>query len=439
MLTRRQALGGLAAWSAASAAPLILPFPLLGCGSRNGTLQLGMIGTGRMGSGDMANAMSQGLKPEAGARMVAVCDVDDKRSALARGKVEKFYAEQGQAAAPVSVYADFRELLARRDIDAVVISTPDHWHGPIAIAAAKARKHIYLQKPLTYTIPEGRELVAAVRKHRVVFQTGSQQRSSVYFRQVCTITRNGWIGDIERVEVGIPTDSGTADATPMPLPPNLHYNMWLGPAPEAPYTEARVHPQNSKSRPGWLQVERYCLGMITGWGAHMYDIAQWGLGTDADSGPVEIRCTGEFPDRGLFDVHTAFEGEARYANGVQVVSRNGTAGVKFIGKNGWAYCNRGKFECSDPLLLRRKPADGEVKLYESKDHMLDFLVAARQRRDPVCPVEVGHRSNTVCVLHHISMKLGGRAIKWDPKTESITGDPEASARLTVPMRENWSV
>ena len=400
-------------------------------------MRVASIGTGRMGHGDMKNAIGAGLK--ANARLVAVCDVDTKRAANAGKEAKQAYDSRDIAIGKIDEYQDFRELLERDDIDAVTISTPDHTHAIIAVAAAKAGKHIYLQKPLTHTVGEGKKLVEAVRANKVVLQTGSQQRSSVYFRQICTIVRNGWLGKLKTIEVEVPTDGGRAEFKEMPVPENLDYDMWLGPAPEVPYTEAGVHPQKGFSRPGWLQRERYCRGMITGWGAHMYDIAQWGIGCDTDSGPTTVSSKGDFPDRGLFDVHVGYSGTAEYADGVTLVSRNGNPGVKFIMEDGWAYCSRGKMDCSDKELLRRRPTDAEVKLYESSDHMLDFLTAARAGKDPIAPVEVGHRSNTVCVLHHISMKLGGRTLKWDPETETILDDPEAAGMLDFPAREPWTL
>ncbi len=423
----------------AGTAPLVLRPGLLGAEAPSKVLRIASIGTGRMGTADMKNAMGAGLKPAANARVVAVCDVDSKRAARAAAEVRAFAGSHGQPAGEVGVHTDFRELLAREDIDAVTISTPDHSHAVIAVAAANAGKHIYLQKPLTHTVSEGRKLVEAVRRNGVVLQTGSQQRSSIYFRQVCSIVRNQWLGKLKSVEVEVPTDKGRADFVAMPVPANLDYDLWLGPAPLADYTEARVHPQDGYSRPGWLQVERYCRGMITGWGAHMYDIAQWAIGCDADSGPVRVSAEGEFPDRGVFDVHVGYSGTAEYANGVTLHSRNGKPGVKFQMEDGWAYCARGEFQCSDRELLRRRPTDNEVRLYSSSDHMLDFLVAARKGTDPASPVEVGHRSNTVCVLHHISMKLGGRPLRWDPQAEKILDDPEASAMLDLPARERWAI
>lgn len=424
---------------AAGASLTILPSGLWASSSKNSTMRLAQIGCGRMGGGDMTNAMNQGGNRALNARVVACCDVDSKRGTDRAQRVKNFYREKGESNIDVSLHSDYRDLLQRDDIDGFLISTPEHWHGLIGIAAANAGKHMYMQKPLTYSIPEGQALVEAVRRNNVVLQTGSQQRSSVYFRQVCSIVRNEWLGKLKRIEVEVPTDTGRADGAPVAPPDNLDYDDWLGPAPEMPYIESRVHPQEEYGRPGWLQVERFCLGMITGWGSHMYDIAQWGIGVDATGGPTSIQVTGEFPDRGLFDVHTRYQGEAHYDNGVVMTSSNGRPGVKFIAERGWAYCRRGEMDCSDKSLLRRQPTATETKLYTSKNQMGDFLQSAREGSDPICPVEVGHRSNTICVLHHLSMKLGGRKLVWDPLQEVIVGDAEANAMLQVPMREPYGV
>ena len=423
---------------AAGASFTILPSGLWAGSKKNSTMRLAQIGTGRMGQGDMMNALNNGRKNHVNARMVAVCDVDRSRAEDARNKVIRAYKEKGEEDVDCHLETDFRKILGRDDIDGVLVSTPENWHALIGVAAANAGKHIYLQKPLTYSIPEGKELVKAVRRNKVVLQTGSQQRSSVYFRQVCTIVRNNWLGKLKKIEVEVPTDKGRAEGAPTPPPADFDYDMWLGPCPEAPYIESRVHPEKGYSRPGWLQVHRYCLGMITGWGSHMYDIAQWGNGTDVDGGPTSIQATGEFPDRGHFNVHVGYEGEAHYENGVVMTSSNGSPGVKFITEDGWAYCKRGGMDCSDKNLLRRKPSGDEVQLYHSSNHMEDFLVSAREGKDPICPVEVGHRSNTICVLHDVSMRLGGRKLNWDPVKEEAVGDAEANARIQVPMREPFT-
>ena len=425
----------LASTLATGAALTIIPARARAGTTKNSTMRLAQIGCGRMGRGDMTNAMGAGWKNEFNARVVACCDVDANRTASAGELVNKFYSERGEENVDVSLHGDYRELIQRDDIDGFIISTPENWHALIGVAAANAGKHMYVQKPLTYSIPEGRALIKAVRHNNVVLQTGSQQRSSIHFRQVCTIIRNEWLGKLQKIEVEVPTDRGRADGDPGPAPAHLDFDQWLGPCPEVPYIESRVHPERGFGRPGWLQVEQYCLGMITGWGSHMYDIAQWAIGDDHF--PTEFEATGEFPDRGHFDVHVAYQGEARYPNGVVMTSGNGNAGVKFITENGWAHCARGRMDCSDKELLRRQPTQDEITLYTSRNHMEDFLGSARNGSEPVCPVEVGHQSNAICVLHHLSMKLGGRKLKWDHEKEAIIGDDVANHRLRIPMREPY--
>jgi predicted dehydrogenase len=422
----------MAASAGFAAAPLILPSGAYGAEQ---ALRIGLVGCGRMGRGNILSVLGRGA--EDNVLITALSDVDSRRAGNLKKELEEKYAEAGKEA-DIQVYQGFRDLLARSGVDGVVIATPDHQHAVNAIAAAEAKKDIYLQKPLTYSIVEGQKLVEAVRRNSVILQTGAQQRSSVYFRKPCELVRNGALGKIHTVEVEVPTDGGHGDPAQSPIPENLDYDMWLGPAPVEPYAEHRVHPQHDLSRPGWLQIEAYCRGMITGWGAHMYDIAQWGLGMDG-SGPVEISATGEFPQRGLFNVHVGYEGEATYANGVKVVSRNGSPGVKFIGEDGWIRCWRGGFEAHDREIFHQEVPEGGIRLYESKHHEADWLKAMRSRKDPISTVEIGHRSNTVCVLHHISMKLDGRKLKWNPVKEQIIGDPEANALLDFEHRKGWMV
>jgi predicted dehydrogenase len=398
-------------------------------------MTFGCIGVGRQGRGDMQELIYRGL--EAGARVVAVCDVNAHRREDAQWLAERIYAaELGTTAGRgIDAYGDFRELLARRDIDGVLIASPDHWHGVQAIAAAEAGKDIYLEKPLTYTIPEGRRLVEAVRRNRRILQVGSQQRSSIYFRLAAEAVLNKRIGTLRTIRVVLPVDQGKGDPTPMPVPKFLNYEFWMGPTAEAPFTEDRVHPLSSYERPGWMQIERYCHGMISNWGAHMIDSGQWGHGTD-DTGPVEIEATGEFPDRGLFDVHTRFKGQAVFADGVRLMMESGEAGVRFEGDDGWVQADRGQVKASDPSILRQAPAAGKIKLPVSANHMRNFLEAVRNRRDPIAPVETGHRSNSICVLAHLAMALK-RHLTWDPKAETFPGDAEAARRLDYPHRNPW--
>lgn len=437
-ISRRTALKATAGLIAV---PMILPSRLFGQTAPSNTLRLGSIGTGRMGLGDMKACLNRGLEDAINARIVAVCDVDRNRAENAAREVKRIYTEKlpDEGEHKIDAYGDFRELLARDDIDGVTISTPDFWHALVAVAAANSGKDIYIQKPLTYSVREGQKLVEAVRRNKVILQTGSQQRSSANFRQACELVRNGRIGTLQRIIVQLPEDHGTGNIATMPVPENLDYDMWIGPTPEMPYTEHRVHPQKGFGRPGWLQIDRYCRGMITGWGSHMNDIAQWGHGSDTDSGPVEIQATAEFPVRGLFDVHTKFESEGMYADGVKLIQKTGNpAGVRFEGDAGWIFCQRGGNKADPATILDEKIGDDEIKLPVSTNHMRNFLECMRTRKDPICPVEVGHRSNSVCVITHIAMKLD-RKLRWDPQQEHFIDDDEANAMLHFEHREPWTL
>jgi predicted dehydrogenase len=434
-ITRRAFLKSAAA---AAVAPAIIPSSIFSRQAPSDRLLMGCIGVGRQGVADMQELIYRGL--EAGARVVAVADVDAHRLEHAQWLVDKIYAaELGTDKPPACAgYRDFRELLARPDIDGVNIVTPDHWHAAHALAAVNAGKDIYLEKPMTYTIAEGQKLVQAVRDNKRVLQVGSQQRSGIYFRTACELVRNGRLGRLQTIQVLLPVDVGQGEPGPMPVPKNLDYDNWLGPAPEAPFSVDRTHPQHSFERPGWLQIEPYCRGMITGWGAHMNDIAQWGNGTD-DTGPVEFEGRADFPQRGIFNVHTTFHVEALYANGVRLIMKSEEPGsVVFEGERGRIHVQRDKLEASDPAILREKVGDGETKLYVSNNHMRNFLECMRSRKEPAAPVEVGHRSNSIGVLAHIAMKLG-RKLRWDPQAERFIGDDEANGWLDLPHRAPWTI
>ncbi|MAG58000.1 MAG: oxidoreductase [Planctomycetes bacterium] len=435
--TRRTAikLGG------ALAIPLFLP----GFAGRESNpadaLRIGCIGTGRMGRGDMRAIRRRGLDPAVNARIVAVCDVDALRAEAARADCERDYRAKlgGDSAPKVAVFRDFRELLARKDIDGVTISSPDFWHAGHAVAAAKAGKDVYLQKPMTYSVGEGIKLVQAVREAKIILQVGSQQRSDARFRRACELVRNGRVGKLQRIVVSLPPDRGRGVGVATPVPKNLDYDLWLGPTGVKPYAAHRVHPQKGFGRPGWLQIEGYCRGMITGWGSHMNDIAQWGHGTDRDGGVTEISATAKFPDRGLFDVHTKFSSRARYADGVELIQQTGApAGVRFIGSKGSIFVRRGGIEAEPASILKEKIGDDETQLYVSTDHYRNFLDCMRSRKEPICPVEVGHRSNSLCIITHIAMKLG-RKLHWDPSKERFRDDAEANRLLDFERRAPWTL
>lgn len=434
-LSRRAFLRGTA--TAAIAFPTIVPSVVLGANAPSNRITIGCIGMGRMGRGDA----QQFLRFD-NVRIIAVCDVDSKRLADARKLVERHYAGQstGGTYKGCNEYGDFRELLARKDIDAVSIVSPDHWHALHAIAAANEGKDIFLQKPMTYTIEEGRLLSETVSRSGRILQVGSQQRSDSKFRLACELVRNGRIGKLQTVKVGFGLDPSGEHEPEMKVPENLNYNLWLGPAPYAPYTEHRVHPQSNYNRPGWLRIQDYCHGMITGWGSHHMDTAQWGIGVE-HSGPVEIEGHSEFLKDGLWNVHGKFHIDYTYANGVKLVcagTDENKQGVEFIGTEGRVYVRRGFIETDPEPLLQSGTSSHTVHLYYSNNHKGNFLDCIRTRKETVAPVEIGHRSNTACVLGSIAMRLG-RKLAWNPKTEEFTNDHEANRMRSRTMRAPWKV
>ena len=429
-----------AAAAGAAAFPYIVPSSALGADDAvapSERITMGCIGVGRMGSGNMRGFLGF---PEV--QVVAVCDVDSKRAENAKRVVEDTYSKRpgDNWHTACDTYRDYRELVARDDIDSVLICTPDHWHCLPAIAAAEAGKDMYVEKPLSFSIAEGRAVSDAVRRYGCIFQMGSQQRSEWNFRFGCELVRNGRIGRLHTVKVGLPTDPGNDPQPTMPVPPNLDYDFWLGPAPRAHYTEERVHPQNNYDRPGWLRMLDYGAGMITGWGAHHNDIAQWGMGTEY-TGPVEIEGWGEYPKDGLWDVHGNFRIEYTYANGVKVIcadtSRN-RIGATFEGDEGWVYVSRGVIEAEPQSLVKSKIGPNEIHLYESHNHKGNLVECIKTRRETVAPAEIGHRSCTLCLLGHIAMRLG-KKLRWNPDTERFVNDPEADAMLFRPMRPPWHI
>src|SRR4029453_10248108 len=338
----------LATTSVISGFPSIVPASVLGAFSPSNRINVGSIGNGRI---SRAHDFP-GLWKHDTARIMAVCDLDSHRVEDARTLVNEYYAKKaGKKYDGVTTYGNSQDLLANKEGDAVVISTPDHWHANIAIHAVQAGKDVYLQKPASLTIAEGRALSDAVHRSGRIFQIGSQQRSSPQFRYAAELVRNGRIGQLHTVLIGLPGDPAGEVEPTMPAPKNLNYDMWLGSTPVVPYTEKRVHPQVGYDRPGWLRCEQFGAGMITGWGAHHIDSAHWGMGTEY-TGPVEVGGTAEFPNHGLWNVHGPFRTEARYANGVHmIVSGDFPNGIKFIGTNGWIFVSRGneRVTASDPV------------------------------------------------------------------------------------------
>ena len=442
----------VAAASVITGFPAIIPSSALGAAAPSNRINVGASGIGRISRGhDLP-----GIWRQNSARIVAVCDLDSTRLENAKTLVNGYYAKQtGKPYDGVTTYIQYRELLADKDLDAVVISTPDHWHTLIAIDAVRAGKDVYLQKPASLTIAEGRALSDAVHRSGRIFQIGSQQRSSPQFRYAAELVRNGRIGELKTVEIGLPGDPPGGNPSEMPVPKNLNYEQWLGSTPVVPYTEDRVHPQNGYGRPGWLRCEQFGAGMITGWGAHHLDSAHWGMDTEYE-GPVEVWGTAEFPTKGLWDVHGPFRTEAIYANGVHMVVSGGFPnGIKFIGTEGWIFVSRGNeaatandpaarlkdpraLAASDPRIITSVIGPDEIHLYESTNHHANWLACVKTRQQPIAPVEVAHRSCSACLVHHIAMKLK-RKVYWDSVQERFRNDDEANTMLSRPQRPPYTV
>lgn len=447
--TRRGAIKG----AAMMAFPAIVPASVLGAAAPSKRINVGAIGVGRISRGhDMKEVLRHN-----DAHIVAVCDLDTKRLASGQQFVDAAYAAQsGKPYKGTRGHDDYRALLADRDIDAVLISTPDHQHARLAVDAVRAGKDVYLQKPASLTISEGRIMADAVKASGRILQIGSQQRGSEpwpQFRRACELVRNGRIGKLERVEIGLPGDPSGPEAPAMPIPKNLNYDAWLGSTPEVFYTEMRVHPQDSiDARPGWLRCEQFGAGMITGWGAHHIDIAHWGMDTEL-TGPIEIWGKAEFPKSGLWDVHGSFETHGRYANGMlMTVSGTFPNGVKFIGDKGWIFVTRSgavtasdpggpqivPLVASDPKILDSVIEPGEVQLRKTPEQHRDWLDAIRTRGPVSAPAEIGHRACSTCLLHWTAMKTG-RRLKWDPAAERFIGDEEANRMLSRSQRTGYSI
>ncbi len=439
--------------SIAMSFPSIVPASVFGKNAPSNRINVGAIGTGRISRGhDMPGVWRHDY-----AQLMAVCDLDSKRAEEGKVLVDGYYTKRdGKPFDGVQVYTDYRELLNNKDIDAVLISTPDHTHAMIGVAAAKAKKHIYMQKPASLTIKEGRVISDVVQKTGVKFQIGSQQRSTEQFRYAAELVRNGRIGQLKTVYVGLPGDPPGGKTVEMPVPKNLNYDMWLGSTPMVYYTEDRVHPQNGYDRPGWLRCEQFGAGMITGWGAHHIDSAHWGMGTER-SGPVEIWCDkAEFATGSLWDVHGIFKTQAIYSNGVKmIVSNEFQNGIKFEGTEGWIFVSRGdyqvtssdpgagnsqakKIDASDPKILTSVIGEKEFHFTVSKEHHGNWLEAIRDNKETIAPVEEAHRACSACLLHHITMKLK-RKVYWNPDKEEFKNDKEASAMLSRPQRDPYSV
>ncbi len=449
-LTRRNFLKSAASATAVVAFPYVVPSSVLGATAPSNRITMGCIGLGGMGTNNLRAFMG-----EPDVQILAVCDVETgsrkyghwykngwKGNFLGREPAQKivndYYTNKKPRAGfgGCSAYVDFRELIARDDIDAVTVVTPDHWHAVISIMAAQTGKHIYCEKPMTLTIAEGRAMINAVRRYGVTFQTGSHERSSSKVRFACELVRNGRIGQLKKIltPVGLNNRTGPpSDWKQMPIPKDLDYDMWLGPAPWEPYHVDRC-----------LYKFRFLLdysgGQTTNLGAHSIDMGQWGNGTD-DTGPVEVEdLGGEFPKDGLFTTPTNIHFRARYANGVELICKTDPkkwTGVRFEGTEGWIELGK-RFETYPKSLQDSVIGPNEIHLYKSAEHHRNFLDCIKTGRDPVAPVEAGHRSATICHLGNIAMILK-RKLRWDPVNEKFIGDEQANRMLDRPRRAPWRI
>jgi predicted dehydrogenase len=413
-----------------SAAPLLLPARVWSAerdAKPNNRVALGFIGVGKQG-----RHLLQSFLPHGTVQVVAVNDVDTARREHHRKLVEDFYTTKAdQSFKGCAAYRDFRELVGRKDIDAVVIATPDHWHAYPSVLAANAGKDIYCEKPLSLTVREARAMVEAVRRNQRVFQTGSMQRSSSEFWRACSLVRNGKIGQVKEIYVSVGGPSKPCDLPEEPAEPGLDWDFWLGPAPVRPYNSV-LSPRGVHDHfPNWRSYREYSGGGMTDWGAHHFDIAQWGLGMD-ESGPVEI-----LPPEGKDRPRLTY----RYANGVTMYHGGLSGygfGVVFAGTEGKVCVDRGRFQVEPESLGQVKVDELPIKLYRSNNHYKDFVDCIRTRGRPVCDVETGARSVTVCHLGNLAF-WNRKALQWDPKAERFIGGAGQDAWLDVEKRGPWKV
>jgi predicted dehydrogenase len=395
---------------------------------------MGCIGLGTQGTGNMRVFLWQ-----KDVQVVAVCDVRRSQREKAKEMVDEHYGDKGCA-----LYNDFRKLLARKDIDAVMIAPPDHWHVLMGLAAARAGKDMYFEKPAGLSVTHAKVLREVVNRYGVVFQFGTQQRSSSNFRFACELVRNGRVGKLHTILVGVPPGISYPNQQAEPVPEGLDYHMWLGPAPLAPYTYQRCRPFDPNEDVNWgygiwYHIYDYCLGMHANWGVHHLDIAQWGNGTEY-TGPVEVEGTGVFPRDGLANCLLTWDVRMKYANGVTMrYTDNGKneQGIIFKGTDGWVHVRRGNYIESRPKsLLKSVIGPNEIHLTKSKGPHRNFLDAVKTRGKTICPIEQAVRSDTLCHLNDIATRLG-RKLRWDPEKEEFVNDSEANRMLKRAMRSPW--
>ncbi len=426
-MSRRAFIRSAVSAGAGIAMAQVVPASALGLGRRpapSNRIVMGCIGVGGQGTGNMQVFLGQ---PDV--QVVAVCDVDRNHLNNAKSIVDRHYGN-GDCAA----YTDFRELLARKDLDAISLATPDHWHAIPAIMAMNAGLDVYGEKPISHCLMEGRAMANAQKENGRIWQTGSWQRSQAHFRFACELVRNGRIGKVVKIEVGLPTGSPCGPVQFKDPPPELDYDFWIGPSRWAPYCDLRTHWN-------WRWQLDYGGGQLMDWIGHHADIANWGMGWD-NTGPVQVEGSGNYPEQGIWDAATTYYFVATYRGGVEMHVANGgnrgiRGGTRWIGENGdWVWVDRGGIDASPKKLLQEHIGPDEIQLFRSPGHHREFLDCVKTRRPTITPAETAHRAASIGHLGQIAMILG-RRIHWNPDTEQIIGDPTASRMLSTPMRSPW--
>jgi len=410
---------------AAIAAPTIIPAGALGLGESvapSERITVGFIGLGGQGRANMHAFMRN-----QDAQVVALCEVDQANLERAVADVKNRLGDPFQC----QVTKDFREVIDRADVDAVMISTPDHWHVPMSVMAAKAGKDVICEKP-TLTVAEGRVLCEAVQRYGIVYQTSTEDRSVPQYLRMAELVRNGRIGKLHTIHVGLPAGpGGPGDPTPVPVPPGLDWELWLGPAPWAPYCPARVHFN-------FRWISDYSGGMLTDWGMHLLDTAQWGNDTE-HTGPIEVEGVGRYHAGGLYDTAYQFELTYKYANGVTLYVKSSGPSIRFEGSDGWVGNTgwRAPVQASSQTILDSVIGPEETHLYTCpQGEHRNFLDCVKSRKDPYFPAEIGQRCNTICHIGNIAMQLR-RKLRWDPEREQFLDDPTANRLLGRAYREPW--
>ena len=409
--------------------PQIIPSTALGMGGKlppSDRLVMGGIGLGSQGTSNMRDF----LKLKNQVQYVAVCDVDTSHSARAKGM-----ADEANKNKDCRIYGDYREFLEKEKIDAVSIALPDHWHGLIYTAAANKKLDVYGEKPICRTIKDGQTIVNAVEKNNIIWQTGSWQRSQSNFHHAVELVRNGRIGKILRIEVGLPNGNRGIGTPPVKeVPAELNWEMWLGPALKVPY--------RGVSHWDWRWILDYSGGQLTDWAGHHIDIANWGAELE-HTGPVEISGEGVYPRDGIFNVPVEYDFLCKYANGIEMRVANSArlihgGGATWYGEKGWINVDRGRLEASDPKILQEVIGPNEIQIYKSDNHWQNFVDCVRSRKQAIAPVQVAYRAISVALLGEIAMTTGQK-IQWDPQKEEIIGNPAASRLLSRPYRQPWSL